>query len=86
MDIFTRRLWKMDNKMKTLKLIIKGILLYSTMLLTVLYIAGIDSIVDNGFFLIATAILASLIYICYKTISEKDANTLLLGKYFGIND
>lgn len=49
--------------MKTIKLILKGILLYTTMILAMLYICGVDSIYDNGYFLPATGIVALLIYI-----------------------
>lgn len=69
--------------MKTIKLILKGILLYTTMILAMLYICGVDSIYDNGYFLPATGIVALLIYICYKTITEEEANILSGNKLFG---
>lgn len=69
--------------MKTIKLILKGILLYTTMILAMLYICGVDSIYDNGYFLLATGIVALLIYICYKTITEEEADILSGNKLFG---
>ena len=69
--------------MKTIKLILKGILLYTTIIVAMLYICGMDSIYDNGYFLLATGIMALLIYICYKTITEEEANILSGNKLFG---
>ena len=69
--------------MKTIKLILKGILLYTTIALTTIYICGVDSIYDNGYFLPATGIVALLIYICYKTITEEEADILSGNKFFG---
>ena len=69
--------------MNTIKLILKGILLYTTMILAILYICGVDSIYDNGYFLPATGIVALLIYICYKTITEEEADILSGNKLFG---
>lgn len=67
---------------KIVKLIIKGILLYTTFIVAFLYVAGIDSIYDEGYFLIATAIVALLIYICKCTITEEELNILLGDKFF----
>lgn len=69
--------------MKTIKLILKGILLYTTIIAAMLYICGVDSIYDNGYFLPATGIVALLIYICYKTITEEEADILSGNKLFG---
>lgn len=69
--------------MNTIKLILKGILLYTTMILAMLYICGVDSIYDNGYFLPATGIVVLLIYICYKTITEEEADILSGNKLFG---
>ena len=69
--------------MNTIKLILKGILLYTTIIAAMLYICGVDSIYDNGYFLPTTGIMALLIYICYKTITEEEANILSGNKLFG---
>ena len=68
--------------MKTIKLILKGILLYTTIIAAILYICGVDSIYDNGYFLPATGIVALLIYICYKTITAEEVNILSGNKLF----
>lgn len=57
--------------MKT-KLILKGILLYTTMIVAILFICSVDSIYNRGFFFPAICIVAILIYICYKTISRRE--------------
>ena len=64
------------------KFIIKGILLWTTAFMTILFIAGIDSIYNNGyFFQILTAIIVMIFY-CYKLISEKEFEILSLYKWF----
>ena len=68
-----------------IKLILKGILLYSTVFSILLFIAGIDSICDNGYFTISACICAILCYLCYKTISSKDFKTLTFDKYLNID-
>lgn len=57
--------------MNRFKLILKGILLWTTAFVTVLFIAGIDSIYDNGYFFLTT-IVAVMIFCCYKLISEEE--------------
>lgn len=62
-------------------LVCKSILLYTTAIVTMIYIAGIDSINDNGHFFKATALVAGLIFACYKILSEKDIETLTFQKH-----
>ena len=69
--------------MNTIKLILKGILLYTTIIVVILYVCGVDNIYDNGYFFPATGIVALLIYICYKTITEEEADILSGNKLFG---
>lgn len=66
-----------------IKLVFKGILLYITIIVSFLFVGGVDSLYDNGYFTLSVVIVAALIYACYKTISKEDADTLLLTKYFG---
>ena len=68
-----------------IKLILKGVLLYSTVFSILLFIAGIDSIYDNGYFTISAYICAILCYLCYKTISNKDFKILTFDKYLDID-
>lgn len=68
--------------MKTFKLIIEGVLLYVTTLVTLLYMMGIDSIYDNGYFLHGLILVLILIGVCYKTISKEELEILTLSRYF----
>ncbi len=68
--------------MKAFKLIIKGVLLYVTTLVTLLYMMGIDSIYDNGYFFHGLILVLILIGVCYKTISKEELEILTLSRYF----
>lgn len=67
--------------MKTFKLIIKGVLLYITILVTLIYMMGIDNIYDNGYFFHGLIFVLILIGVCYKTINKKELEMLTLYKY-----
>lgn len=67
--------------MKKFKLIIKGVLLYVTTLVTLLYMMGIDSIYDNGYFFHGLILVLILIGVCYKTINKKELEILTLSRY-----
>ena len=67
--------------MKTFKLIIKGVLLYVTTLVTLLYMVGIDSIYDNGYFFHGLILVLILIGMCYKTINKEELEILTFNKY-----
>ena len=68
--------------MKKFKLIIKGVLLYVTTLVTLLYMMGIDSIYDNGYFIHGLILVLILIGVCYKTINKEELEILTLNRYF----
>lgn len=68
--------------MKKFKLIIKGVLLYVTTLVTLLYMMGIDSIYDNGYFIHGLILVLILIGVCYKTINKEELEILTLSRYF----
>ena len=68
--------------MKKFKLIIKGMLLYITILVTIIFMMGINSIYDNGYFFYSVMLVAALILVCYKTISKEELEILTLYKYF----
>ena len=68
--------------MRTFKLIIKGMLLYMTTLVIMMFIIGIDSIYDQGYFSYGVMLVAALIFVCYKTISKEELEILTLYKYF----
>ena len=67
--------------MKTFKLIIKGMLLYITILVTIIFMMGIDSIYDNGYFFHGLIFVLILIGVCYKTINKEEFEMLTLYKY-----
>lgn len=62
--------------MKTIKLILKGILLYTTIMVIILYVCGVESLYDNGYFFITTSIIVVLVYACCKTITQEEINIL----------
>lgn len=68
--------------MKAFKLIIKGVLLYVTILVTLLYMMGIDSIYDNGYFIHGLVLISILVGVCYKTINKEELEILTLSRYF----
>lgn len=68
--------------MKTFKLIIKGVLLFVTTLVTLLYMMGIDSIYDNGYFIHGLILVLILVGVCYKTINKEELEILTLSRYF----
>lgn len=67
--------------MRTFKLIIKGVLLYVTTLVTLIFMIGINSIYDQGYFSYGVMLVAALIFVCYKTISKEELESLTLYKY-----
>lgn len=67
--------------MKTFKLIIKGMLLYITILVTIIFMMGIDSIYDNGYFFHGLILVLVLVGVCYKTINKEELEMLTLYKY-----
>lgn len=68
--------------MNKFKFIIKGILLWTTAFVTILFITGIDSICNNGYFFQILIVDAAMIFCCYKLISEEEFEVLSLYKWF----
>lgn len=68
--------------MRTFKLIIKGVLLYMTILVALLYMMGIDSIYDNGYFFHGLILVSILVGVCYKIIDKEELEILTLNRYF----
>ena len=58
--------------MNKFKFIIKGMLLWTTGFVTMFFIAGIDSIYDNGYFFQTLAVIIVMILCCHKLISEEE--------------
>lgn len=66
--------------MGTIKLILKGILLYTTMFVVCITLFGIDWIVDNGKFSLMVGASAFLVYLCCHLINEEELKILTFGK------
>lgn len=68
--------------MNKFKFIIKGILLWTTAFVTTLFVVGIDSIYDNGYFFQTLIAIIVMIFCCYKLISKKEFEVLSLYRWF----
>ena len=68
--------------MKTLKLISKGVLLWVTALAILIFILGVESIYEHGYYVHAILICAALYYTCYKVISKEEFDILTFAKLF----
>ena len=73
---------KQLNKMNKFKLITKGMLLWTTAFVTILFVAGVDSIYDNGYFFQTFIAVVVMIFCCYKLISEEEFEVLSLYRWF----
>ena len=62
-----------------IKVVLKAILLYSTVIICGFSLMAIDDIYDKGFFLIDVVICVALIYGCEKYITQEDTD-ILFGK------
>ena len=54
------------------KLILKGTMLWITAFVTMLFVAGVDSIYNNGYFFQTLMAVAVMIFCCYKLISKEE--------------
>lgn len=70
--------------MNKFKLILKGVLLYTTAFAVTLFISGIDA-VSFPYIILSLVILFILGYLCTRVISRDELETLTLCKHFGIN-
>lgn len=75
----------MKKILRYIILSLKGLLFYFTTLVTVLFLCGIDSIMEQGYFIPAVLIVAGLISLCVKTINERELEIFLLKDYFSKN-
>ena len=64
------------------KLILKGVLLWITAFAAAIFISGVDSIYDNGYFFQTLIAVVVMIFCCYKLISEEEFEVLSLYKWF----
>ena len=70
--------------MNKFKLILKGVLLWTTAFAVTLFISGIDGM-SFSYIIVSLIVISILCYACYKVISRDELETLTLCKYFGIN-
>lgn len=70
--------------MKMIKMIFKGMLFYITILVTMIFLMGVDSICDQGYLFYGIMLVAALVFVCYKTINREELEVLTLCKY--LND
>lgn len=68
--------------MNKFKFIIKGILLWTTAFVTILFVAGVDSIYDNGYFFQTLIAIVVMVFCCCKLISEEEFEILSLYRWF----
>lgn len=61
--------------------IAKAILFYVTLALSIIYIMGVDSIVEKGFIIPTTLLLVFMIYLNFRFISSEDFDKLTFSKY-----
>lgn len=67
--------------MDIVKKILKGLLLWVTTLMLMLFMSGVDSIMDQGYLVPWLVVCAILCYLCYKYISEDEFYTLSGAKW-----
>ena len=70
--------------MNKFKLILKGVLLWTTTITIILFILIID-IIPFSYIIVSLIVIPILCYTCYKVISEDELETLTLYKYFSIS-
>ena len=65
-----------------IKLIFKGVLLYVTTFAVLIFIAGLESLYENGYFVYSLLVCAILCYTCYKLISKEEFDVLTFSRWF----
>lgn len=65
-----------------MKTILKGILLWSTILLIFCTLAGIDSITDKGFLIEAIVLCVIMVLACKHMLTKEEIEKLSLVKWF----
>lgn len=69
-----------------IKLVLKGILFYATIIAVYFFMAGVDSIYDEGHFFTSVIVVAALVYACYKLLNKEEVNMFTLSKYFSMEE
>lgn len=65
-----------------IKLILKGVLLWITAFAVMLFISGVDSLMDNGIFFQSLLVVVALVWICWGNISEEELEKITMYKWF----
>lgn len=68
--------------MNKFKFIIKGMLLWTTAFAVMLFILGVDSLMDNGIFFQSLLVVVVLVWTCLGNISEEELEKITLYKWF----
>lgn len=55
----------------TIKLVLKEILFYTTIITVFVFMASVDSLYDKGYIFPSLLIVASLLFACHKTLRKK---------------
>lgn len=63
------------------KKILKGLLLYSTIIVTMLFLCGIEDITKQGYFIYVLGVVLILIAMCNKYITYKDWYVLTMQRW-----
>ena len=63
--------------MNKIKLIIKGMMVWITILSTLLFITGIDSISDTGYFFQTLIAVMKMCYACFKFVSKEEYKRIM---------
>ena len=64
-----------------MKMILKGVLLWSTLISVLLLLSGIDSLGENGVLVQAVIFCTLLIFLSYKLISREEFEILSLSRF-----
>ena len=72
--------------MNKFKLILKGTMLWITAFVTILFVAGVDSIYNNGYFFQTLMAVAVMIFCCYKLISKEEFKKVTFYNLLKLNE
>lgn len=72
--------------MNKFKLIIKGIMLWTTAFVAILFVLGVDSIYDNGYFFQTLIVVVIMVFCCYKLISVEEFRKITFCDLLNIDE
>lgn len=65
----------------SIKLMLKMVLVFITILLFALFVTGVDSLLEEGYLIYGVIILLVFTIACFKLVSKEDLDSLTGGKY-----